>query len=267
MVFFIICVIFSPAQLFKTHFFSFKFVPIISLVFCILYFSLFQISYFAPSFSYSILPFPPSSYFCFNFIYSLAMTCFYSTFLLLLPHPDSQNYFCSHQSSHIIFPLLKYLYSLSIFINLHSLVVPMKVVVVFFLFYSQIFTIFVFQISNFTIPLSYFILPSLYPFFFSIKILLFPCLSLVFILQPQYLFSLYSLKITFLSSRYLITIFSFSFPFYSHSTMLIFAHFLVISLQWILFSNWVPNFFTIVKKILNTIHFSFLLHFVFFPPF
>ena len=139
------------------------------------------------------------------YVFSLSMCCFHSALLLFLPSLASQNHFSCYWLSHILLPALKIPCTLSIFSKL-CLLLEDKVVVallqfyLFFVinfcnfnflllfnyscvqFYLYIFTILVFQISNFTIPFSYSILPSSYPFFFSSQILIFPCLRLVFVL-------------------------------------------------------------------------------------
>ena len=162
-VFFIICIIFSPAQLFNIHFFSFKFVPIISLDFLLQFISdlIFCSSLLLLHFTFLL----PLLIFVLKFIFSLTMTCFYSTLLLFLTTQTLKTIFLLISHPTFFFLVLKGFYSLSTFIHLSLLVVDM-VVVAFLQFCFQIFTIFVFQISNSTVPLSYSILPLACPLSF-----------------------------------------------------------------------------------------------------
>ena len=129
----------------------------------IFYFSLFQIPYFA---LHSFTPF----YLLltiFDLNFTFLSLCLVSVLLSYYGSPFQSLKMIFFVISHLtfFFPVLKYPYSPSTFISLCSLVVNMVVIASFLLFYSYIFTIFVFQITNFNIPLSYSILPSFCPFF------------------------------------------------------------------------------------------------------
>ena len=104
MVVFMICIIFSPAWLLNIHFFSFKFVPIMSLGFFLFYFISNLI------FCSSLTPFyllASFSYFCFKIYFSLATTYFYSILLLFLFPLASPYYISCHYSFRILFHILK----------------------------------------------------------------------------------------------------------------------------------------------------------------
>ena len=158
MVFFMICNIIFPAQLYNIHFLSSKFVYNKSLDFIVQYIS---IHIFCPSLLLAHFTFLfPCNIFISNLIFSLPTTCFHSTLLLFLPYPETQNEFPCQGSFYILFfffilhpfaQILKYLHSLYTFNKLCQLVVGRVVVVaMFFHGYLQSFTNSVFQITNFT---------------------------------------------------------------------------------------------------------------------
>ena len=127
MVFCLICIIFSRAQLFNTHFLSFKLVPIRSLVFYIIVYFKSHIL-LLPSFTsfYLLLS---SSYFHFKFYFFSCYDSFpivYSYYFSPLQPLKTIFLVISHLT--FLFPFLKYPHSLSTFINICSLVVDMVVV-------------------------------------------------------------------------------------------------------------------------------------------
>ena len=105
--------------------------------------------------------FLPLHIFVLNSIFSLATPCFYSSTIATVP-PSRLSKPFEIVTSHLTFllPFLKCPPSLSTFINLCSLAVDKVVIVAFLQSYFQIDTTFGFQISNFTIPFFYCILPS-----------------------------------------------------------------------------------------------------------
>ena len=111
-VFFMICIIFSPGELFNVHFLSFTFVPIRSLVFILEFIS---DLIFCSSLLLLHFTFFPLLIFILKFIF---LCCFiphsyyFSPYSLLKP-------FSSHQSSYILFPILKIpLFSLHLYQSL-----------------------------------------------------------------------------------------------------------------------------------------------------
>ena len=168
MVFSMTCDIVFPA-VFNIHFMSFKFMHIVTRFYTILYFNS------------HILPLPSLTHFTFffplvlHFIFSLATSCSYSALLLFLPIQPLKTNFLVNGHLTFLLPLFKYPCSLSTFSNLSLLVVDRVGFIAIFQFYLYIFTNFIVQISNFTIPFSYssvsnfnFAL-SLYFFFFSLS--------------------------------------------------------------------------------------------------
>ena len=163
MVFSMICDIFFTAQFFNIHLLSLKFVHTKSLDF-ILQFILIHI--FCSSF-----PLPHFTFFCplimfiLKFVFSLCTTCLHSALLLLLPYPAFQNQFSCQWSSHILFPAIK-ICKFSFHLQQPLLIgCGQNSCCCIFSIYLQIFTILIFRISKFTVPLSYSILPTSCSFF------------------------------------------------------------------------------------------------------
>ena len=101
-VFFMICNIFFPAQLYNIHFLSSKFVYNKSLDFIL---QCISIHIFCSTLLIANLTFNfPCNTLISNLVFSLATTCFHSTLLLFLPHPDTQKEFSCQESFHILLP-------------------------------------------------------------------------------------------------------------------------------------------------------------------
>ena len=167
----------------------------------ILYYSKFQITYFAPLSSQPILPSSFLTLFSFKILFSLQLLVSISHSYYFCPIQTHKTY-CLVKGHLISFsPALKYSHALSTFDNLCQLVVVrLGVVALFFQFYLQSFTNSVFQISNFS-GLSY--------SFFHLKFL-FCHFSLFFFFFWLWCTSLSSCPFIFLSSPFL---FFFLFPY------------------------------------------------------
>ena len=192
MVFSMISTIGFPAQLFNIHFFSFKFVPIMSLVFIFQFIS--NLTFCSSPYLTPFQLFPSSSYFCVKFYF---FSC-YDWFLfhtLTIPPPASQNHFSCHQSSHNLRPVLKIpLFSVhfyqSLLIGLYCSGCCISSILFLDLHYFCILNLKFYHSA----PLFHF--AFFVPFYF-ILIFLFPYLSLVFTPHSQHLFLLSPFKINF----------------------------------------------------------------------
>ena len=224
MIFFIISVIFPPAQLFNIFSFSSSLYLLFHYVFILVYFKSHIL--LLPS----LIPFChllSSSYF-FILCFSFFMPCFYSALQLFLLPQASQNNFSYDQSSHIIFPF-------------HILSPPLLIFACQLLIWWLLWNFLNFnpRVSLICISdLKFYCSLLLFHFAFFLPFFSFYFFFLLlawFSFFTHHFFSLYPLKITFHSFRHLIILFYFIFLLIPFPPLLIFAQLSLVLLGWMMF--------------------------------